>query len=89
MLLFETKSKTCMILAHKRITALNFGTGVAFVFGGSGGSAAVSSQFHIVLHKSNCCAEFTFGFKIWHIRLSPLLIISIKNIYFLSMFFFG
>ena len=27
-------------------------------FGGSGNSAAVSSQFHIVLHKSTCCAEF-------------------------------
>ena len=27
-------------------------------FGGSGGSAAVSSQFHIVLHKSNWCAKF-------------------------------
>ena len=55
-------------------------------FGGSGGSATVSSQFHIVHHKSNCCAEFkscnsfmgwdnarfTFGFKKWHIRLPPL-----------------
>ena len=27
------------------------------VFGGSSGSAAISSLFHIVLHKSNCCAE--------------------------------
>ena len=29
--LFETKSETCMISVHKRVTALNFGTAVAFV----------------------------------------------------------
>ena len=31
MTLFETKSKTCIISAHKRVTALKFGTAVAFV----------------------------------------------------------
>ena len=29
--LFETKRKTRMISAHKRVTALKFGTAVAFV----------------------------------------------------------
>ena len=29
--LFETKSKTCMISAHKRVIALKFCTAVAFV----------------------------------------------------------
>ena len=29
--LLETKSKTCMISAHKRVTVLKFGTAVAFV----------------------------------------------------------
>ena len=29
--LYATKSKTCMISAHKRVTALKFGTAVAYV----------------------------------------------------------
>ena len=47
--LFETKSETCMISVHKRVTALNFGTAVAFVennmeLGRNGGGTAAPAE---------------------------------------------
>ena len=46
------------------------------VFGGSGGSAAVSSQFHIVLHKITAVPNFRAVTLLWADIMLVLLLVS-------------
>ena len=47
-------------------------------FGGSGCLAAASSQFYIVLHKSNCCKNFRAVTLLWA-KIMHVLLLVLKS----------